>query len=167
MSILLFEVRVMVALPGERYYTLPRLNGEGEMSKRFFYISLGILCLVAAYQLGVERARAEWDVGAPGQIIGGAFTQDGPWVAITSSGEAWSVAPAVGWIRRADIDPPVAASHVKFLDSNGEVFILITTVDDVWEFVDNDLGWFEIDSFPGGPISAENESWGRMKEGFR
>ena len=49
----------------------------------------------------------------------------------------------------------------------GELFILITTADDAWEFADNGLGWFQIDSFPGGPISIESESWGRVKESYR
>lgn len=29
------------------------------MAKRFMHVSIGVLCLVAAYQLGVERARGD------------------------------------------------------------------------------------------------------------
>ena len=137
------------------------------MAKRFFYICTGLLCLVIAYQIGAEGARAEWDGNAPGYVLGGAFAEGGPWIGFTSVGEAWSITPAAGWIRRADMDLPVAASEIKFLDSNGELFILITTADDAWESADNGLGWFQIDSFPGGPITIENESWGETKARWR
>ena len=35
------------------------------MARKFFYVSLGILCLTAAYQLGAERARADWNAEDP------------------------------------------------------------------------------------------------------
>ena len=137
------------------------------MVKHFAYISFGILCLITAYQVGVERVRAEWNGGALGQIIGGAFAEGGPWIAFTANGEAWSITPAVGWIRREDFDLPVPSSEVKFLDSNGELFILITTADDVWEIVDNGFGWFQLDPFPGGPVALDQQSWGQVKGAYR
>jgi len=137
------------------------------MLQKFAFLSFAILCFTTAYHLGAKRANAEWDGGAPGQIIGGAFAQGGPWIGFTSAGEAWSITPAAGWIRRADMDLPVATSEVKFLDSNGELFIVVTTADDVWEFADNGLGWFQIDSFPGGPITTESESLGAVKGRYR
>ncbi len=36
------------------------------MARRFAYISFGILCLTAAYQVGAERAGAEWDASLAG-----------------------------------------------------------------------------------------------------
>lgn len=137
------------------------------MAKRFFFLCAGVLCLAAAYQVGTESARAEWDGSAAGSLVGGGFAAGGPWIAFTSAGEAWSITPGAGWIRRVDADLPVPAAEVKFLDSNGELFILITTGDDVWQFVDNGLGWFRIDSFPGGPISLPSESWGKVKAAHR
>jgi hypothetical protein len=136
------------------------------MTKRILYLSLSLLCLVAAYQLGADRARAEWDGNAPGQILGGAFAAGGPWIAFTSDGEAWSVTPAVGWTRYQDLDLPVSASEVKFLDSNGEVFVLITADDVAWEYVMG-VGWFELGPFPGGPVPLKAESWGKVKDRYR
>ncbi len=140
------------------------------MARRFFYVSLGILCLTATYQLGAERAGAEWDGGSPGDIIGGAFAQGGAWIGFTSAGEAWSVTPAVGWIRQFDFDLPVSSSEVKFLDSNGEIFVLITVSDVAWEYVAG-VGWFEVGPFPGGVVglqeALEASTWGRVKGRWR
>jgi hypothetical protein len=136
------------------------------MARRFLYASVGLLCLVASYQGLTERAAAEWDASAT-PIMGGAFAAGGVWVAFTAGGEAWSVAPNVGWIRRQDFDLPVASSSVAFLDSNGELFVLITTAGDTWELADNGLGWFQIDTFPGGPIAVPAETWGKIKAKHR
>jgi hypothetical protein len=136
------------------------------MTKRLFYLSLSLLCLVAAYQLGADRAMAEWDNGAPGQLLGGAFADGGPWVAFTAEGEAWSVTPAVGWTRYQDLDLPVSATEVKFLDSNGDIFVLITTDDVAWEYVTG-MGWFELGAFPGGPVPLKTDSWGKAKDRYR
>ena len=37
------------------------------MAKKFACVSFGILCLVAAYQLGAERASADWNSTVVGQ----------------------------------------------------------------------------------------------------
>jgi hypothetical protein len=74
MAALLAGVRDMVAPSGRRYYTPRRLNREGEMAKRFFYLSLGLLCLVAAYQMGAERARADRNGNGPGDATRRAAT---------------------------------------------------------------------------------------------
>jgi hypothetical protein len=52
MSLLLIEIRETGATAGRRHYTSRRLNRESELVKRFFSISLGILCLVATYSSG-------------------------------------------------------------------------------------------------------------------
>lgn len=136
------------------------------MTRRFLCVSIGVLCLTTAYAPGTRRAAAEWAPGSSA-IQGGAFGPGGVWVAFTAGGEAWSVAPNVGWIRRAEFDLPVASSQVAFLDSNGELFVLVTTANEVWELADNGLGWFPLDTFPGGPISREAASWGEVKQRHR
>jgi hypothetical protein len=50
------------------------LRGDAIMTKRFFYLSLGLLCLVAAYQLGAERARADRNGNGPGDATRRAAT---------------------------------------------------------------------------------------------
>jgi hypothetical protein len=51
---------------------------------------------------GEAESGAAWDGGAPGDIIGGTFTQGGPRIGFTSAGEAWTVTPAVVKGRRTD-----------------------------------------------------------------
>jgi len=137
------------------------------MNRRFVTIGIGILCVTAAHQLAVDRAGAEWDDASQGQILGGAFAPGGPWIAFIASGEAWSITPNAGWVRREDFDLPVPSSQVKFLDSNGELFVLVTTTDEVWELEDNGLGWFPLDPFPGGPVGVESDSAGSVKGRYR
>ena len=125
------------------------------MAKRFMYVSIGVMCLVAAYQLGVERARAEWNASAPGQIVGGA---DDRWY--TSAGECWYARPG-GWTREATLDLPIPANEVKFFDT----VTLISTSDVAWTW--GGASWTEIGPFPGGPVSQEARSWGSTKGRFR
>jgi hypothetical protein len=136
------------------------------MAKSLFSVGLFMVSLVCSYQLGVGPAVAEWDGSAPGQILGGGFADGGAWVGFTAEGEAWSLTPAVGWTRYQDLDLPVSATEVKFLDSNGQVFLLITTGDVAWQHVAG-VGWYELGPFPGGPIPVGLESWGKVKDRYR
>jgi hypothetical protein len=78
------------------------------MAKRFAYVSFGILCLVAAYQLGAERASADWDPN--GQIVG-VLAHNTVW---TTSGEAWKFFTLPqGWTRQEENDLPVPASEIR------------------------------------------------------
>lgn len=137
------------------------------MIPRFLMAAVAVFLLTAAYQLGTETATAEWNAGSLGQIIGGTFAEGGPWIAFTAGGEAWSITPNAGWIRRPDFDLPVPSSEVKFLDSDGGLFILITTEDAPWQCMDNGLGWYPLDAFPGGPVALDRESWGKVKAEYR
>jgi hypothetical protein len=137
------------------------------MAKRFFYLSLGILCLVAAYQLGAERARADWDLQSPGQIVGA----NGPGESVyTADGTAWFVDPnGGGWIRASDYQPlwdldlPVPAEDVKFLSAS----VLITKTDEAWWFGWGPDEWQYVGPFPGAPVPVEKGSWGSIKGRFR
>lgn len=127
------------------------------MTRRFAYMSFGILCLVAAYQLGAEKAAADWDPSAPGQIVG-------VWsgVAFTANGEAWTFWTAIeGWQRDPAHDLPLPASQVKFIDQGS----IISTSDVAWRYTAT--GWDEVGPFPGGPISVRPESWGKVKAAHR
>ena len=137
------------------------------MAKRFMYVSIGLLCLVTAYQLGAERAKADWDPQAPGQIIGA----NGPDQAVyTEDGTAWLVDPnGGGWVRARDYEPswdldlPVPAEEVKFLSES----VLITKTDEAWWFGWGPDEWTYVGPFPGGPVSQEARSWGSTKGQFR
>jgi hypothetical protein len=126
------------------------------MARRLFHLSLSLLCLVAAYQLGAERARAEWNGTASGSVIGG-FSNGSTAFWYTGSGEAWSLNAGVGWERVAEWDLPVPFSEVKFMDEHA----IITTADEGWLLVSNT--WQSFGQFPGGPVPLQKEPWGKIK----
>jgi hypothetical protein len=129
------------------------------MTKRLFYVSLSLLCLVGAYQLGADRARAEWDDSVLGSVVGG-FSDgwNSTWYA--ASGEAWSLNNQ-GWERVVESDLPVPASEVKFMDER----TIITASDEGWLLVSNT--WQNFGPFPGGPVPLQAESWGKVKDRCR
>lgn len=152
----------MVALLG----LVQPIEGVVDMAKRFMYVSVGVLCLVVAYQVGARDARADW--GNFGQISGvtpGSSTQQ-DFLFVSSAGEAW-MREYAGWIRRADLDLPVPASDVKFLEGmgQGDSYVLVTNDDSIWVWFSGE--WEPSDPLPGGPVSLDEQSWGKTKAGFR
>jgi hypothetical protein len=139
------------------------------MTKRLFYLSLSLLCLVSAYQLGADRAMAEWDANAIGAIIG--LTTNGPsgdGLVYTSAGEAWALRSNAAWVRESWVevyDLPVLASEVKFIDDAHGIIYLITTSDEGW--VLNGSTWVSAGPFPGGPVPLQSDSWGKVKDRYR
>ena len=130
------------------------------MAKRFMYVSVGVLFLVAAYQLGVERARADWDISVSGQIVGGDH-----YFWYTASGEAWYV-DGSGWSRASGGDLPLPGTDVKFLYRDYSTANLVTHDDVAW-FWEASQGWTNMGPFPGGPVALDEESWGSVKAKHR
>jgi hypothetical protein len=123
------------------------------MAKNFFFMTLGILALALAYNLGAERARADWNPSAPGVIIGGSNYR---WW--DTSGECWKLG-LDGWTREpVTFDLPVPVSQIKFIDFTG-LAQLITTDDHGWV---NNNGWRDMGPFPGS-VSLQTESWAKIK----
>ena len=134
------------------------------MARRFFFVCLGILCLVCAYQLGADRARADWDANAPGEIVGG-----GQRLWFTRDGEAWRLLEtSMTWERQDPaLDLPVPASEVKFMDNvSGAGIFMITTEDVAW-FAGGAGPWEQIGPFPGAPVPLKTDSWGKVKDRYR
>jgi len=121
------------------------------MTKRIFYLSLSLLCLVCAYQLGADRARADWDTGLPGQVIGLDYK-----IAWAADGSCWSV-EFTGWERHDVGDLPVPVGDVKLLSDN----TLITNSDVAYRHGEG--AWHYVGPFPGGPVPLQSESWGKVK----
>ena len=146
------------------------------MARKFFLVSLGILALAIAYNLGAERARADWDATAPGQIIGGGMNNvnDSRWY--TATGEAWTL-DRHGWERgewEARTDLPVPANQVKFLNfegGSGGFGVHLITVDDVGWTIHTAHPthgeWTEVGPFPGGPVTVDPQSFGKTKGSYR
>ena len=128
------------------------------MARRFAYISFGILCLTAAYQLGAERASADWDQTLSGQVVG----IDGAIRVWDNAGRGWTVEVSPPeWVRVASLDLPVPVSEVKILAGNAFI-----TYDDV-AWVQSGGQWVNCGPFPGGPIAVEQESAGSVKGKYR
>jgi hypothetical protein len=117
------------------------------MAKSFFYVSLALLCFAAAYQLGAERAAADWTPRVSGQIVGGdVFTRNSGSLWFSRSGEAWRLR-SNGWLRMPSQDLPEGLIHeVKFLLGDDSEIHLITTSD--VGFVWSPEGWFEVGPLP-------------------
>jgi len=130
-------------------------------ARKFFLVSLGILCLVAAYQLGATRARADWSG------IGPVFGMAGGIVAWNSQGQAYQGNSTIGsWSHLDRLDLPVPASDVKMLE--GEPYgsiMFVTQSDEIWQNASGQ--WARLPPVPGGLVSVEGRSFGATKAKFR
>ncbi|GJM43335.1 MAG: hypothetical protein DHS20C21_01770 [Gemmatimonadota bacterium] len=131
------------------------------MAKRFMHVSVGVLCLVIAYQLGAERARAEWDGDSPGQLVG--MVSNGSSALVFSrSGGAWSASNDAGWIGPdASAELPIPIADIAMLDD----WTIVTKNDVLWMHRKGE--WVNHGPFPGGPVSLEAKSWGDAKAEFK
>ncbi|GJM43332.1 MAG: hypothetical protein DHS20C21_01740 [Gemmatimonadota bacterium] len=131
------------------------------MARRFAYVSFGMLCLVAAYQLGARDARADWDNDGPGFIIGAASGIGGGRV-WTADGKSYRLLGSAGFERDVEwADLPIPTTNVKLLADD----ILVSNDDDVWQGASS-AGWEYVGRL-GGPVSLAEGSWGETKAQFR
>ena len=137
------------------------------MAKRFAYVSFGILCLVASYQLGVERAKADWDHSGTGAIVGGDFR-----TYFGAAGDAWRINHSTAsWDRTEEFDLPFPASEVKFYSQaswDGGVLFLVTKDDEAWfKLPSPQYAWEYVGLLPGTPVSLQSQSLGGTKSKYR
>jgi hypothetical protein len=118
--------------------------------------------LVAAYQLGVTRARADMDVGFSGQVIGA--TGDLVW---TRDDACWILSGGTtGWSPEPTAQLPVPPAEVKFLNGPGQSGVDLITTTDVgskW----SSGSWTNCGSLPTGPVPVEGQSFGKIKAQHR
>jgi len=127
------------------------------VARKFFYVSLGILALSIAYQLGAGSVRADFDDSTNSPIVG----MHGDNV-LDRNGEVWSLF-SLSWDRRPTQDPPVPISEIRFWQVNQ----LITHDDVAWAWSGYpDFEWVNIGPYPG-TVSVEAESFGSTKGRFR
>jgi hypothetical protein len=133
------------------------------MARRFLYVSIGILALSLAHHFGVTGTTAQVGAGA-GPILGASLSR-----AWDHFGQAWQTGGT--WTRRPEWDLPVSADDVLFIDGNaagaGGSATLATTTGTVWEFNGSIGVWSYEGQWPGGPTSAENQSFGKTKGLYR
>ncbi len=129
------------------------------MAKNFLYVAAGFFLLVAAYQLGTQRAAADW--AGTGWVVG---TADGRlvWNAL---GEAYSDNSFAGWNREPAADLPVPPADVKIVEGGYQGwFCLVTHEDVVWRWRGE---WTRKDPVPGGPVPVREQTFGKTKAAHR
>ena len=139
------------------------------MAKKFAYISFGMLCLVAANQLG-GGARGRVSLGpqsaAAGVVIEdvGIVSQFGE-LLLDSNGDVWGIFGGCWLPFSTSAGPlPVPVSDLKFWHPN----TIVTKSNVLWrEADDGGGGWINCGPWPGGPIATESESWGGVKGKYR
>lgn len=97
------------------------------MSRRFLYVSLGILALSVAYHLGAGQAGADWQPGAEGQVRGITGWGGNTWIAIGPNGELVFLNGSTGWgpTGYPPLPPGVAISDVKFFEGTSGGYTLL------------------------------------------
>ena len=137
------------------------------MARRFFYVSLGILALALAYNLGASRTEAQ----SSGTTVVLGLAGDVVW---DGSGQAWEIQSASQWDRVPEWDVPVPAAEVLFIQTRGSGFIgffadLGTANGEVWGFNSNSPAphWTYRGQVPGSPVPVEGSSFGAIKGSYK
>jgi hypothetical protein len=138
------------------------------MAKKFMYVCLGMLALVAAFHLGAQYGQAGYVDHSGGEIIALLDTQmhDYPKVLLANGEiwayefdlEAWVFSPEEHWP-----SCPVPTSQIKFIDDH-DVQWFISTSDELW-YHNWDVGWVNAGS-PSGGIATQSTTWSEIKARF-
>ncbi len=133
--------------------------------KRFMYASIGILALVAAFQLGAMTSQGP--TPAFGTIVqnraGIVAISEMPRRALDENGLTWNLDTWTGWERTPDDDPPVPISEIAFYGG----ITLITVSNELWTHPPDGYEWRCQGPWPGGPVPAAKTTWTKVKSAFR
>jgi len=133
-------------------------------AKRFFHLSVGVLCLTLAFAVG--RMTAEGPTPVAASIIDpsacGIVGWDYDGHMIDENGTAWG-ANQYGWFTVEYQTPPVPVSQIKFWAHN----IFLTVDNEYWHYFDHGTGWISYGVWPGGPSPAEKTTWSKLKSEFK
>ena len=134
------------------------MNGESK-TKRFFYASLGTLCLAAAYSLGTIGCSGNDQEGSPTGIetdapdVSCVVLGDGG-IFFGSDGRAYELS-SNSWGRSSGLDLPVAVEEVANLSIRRDSFYILSLVTHSgvgWHWSHRtDSAWKRIGVFPGCP----------------
>lgn len=130
------------------------------MAKKFFYVCAGLLCLVAAYQLGVSSARAQvqntvWYAERSSTAVG---------VAVGRVLHFMSIADGTGQGRTSSL-PPVPGSEeiVAFTGTVDNEGFAVLANGDVWAKRNDSGSWIYIGNLMSGATAVRSTSWGALK----
>jgi hypothetical protein len=130
------------------------------MAKKFMYVCLGILALVAAFHLGARYGRADTIVDHSTGGIVAVYYRMGPAVdALLDNGEVWSYYVGSGWEHTMGYDVPIATAEIKFWN----LTTLVTASNELWSH--SSSGWQDYGAPPGVTLTQPT-TWGRIKAEF-
>lgn len=131
------------------------------MARKFLYVSLGILALAIACNLGSGGAGASIvDTSIAGGNVVAAATEGNAFSLLTADGSIYWVTEA-GFTFVRSIPIPVADVAFFLGDDEG----IVSRSGEVWKVFG--AGWLNLGPAPGGPIPVANDSFGAIKGKFR
>jgi hypothetical protein len=137
------------------------------MSKRFFYVSLGVLTLAIAWSLGAMSARADWDNEGVGPIAGSGSWSPYYW---GRSGQCYYLSTSGSWTSAPEYALPVSAGDLAVTGNaygGGVLAVIVTRAGQTWLLSSSTGLWEQGDLFPGSVTATEKTSWGGIKKQFK
>ena len=130
-------------------------------AKAFCYACLGIFLLVAAWTMGAQHAKADFDPTLQGHVIGFAHLEIDNGYAIRSDGTVWLV-DYTGWHEFTPHNPlPVPVNQIKFYGGT----IIVAESGQAWIFESGE--WISRGQMPPPTVSAESSTWSGVKKGYQ
>ncbi|MCP4546086.1 MAG: hypothetical protein GY835_06445 [bacterium] len=134
-----------------------------DKAKTFMFVSIGILALVAAFQMGVTTTKADFEPDSP-TIVGFDYQgSDWAWV-LLPNGEFWKRSRSDSEWSRVDIlDPPIPINEITHWGYKA----VVATNGDVWMWDSYDSETWENWGSPNAPVPASETSTSDVKAMFR
>ncbi len=135
-------------------------------ARTFFYVSVGILCLVVAYSVGAQVARADFEQ-RQGSIVG--FSSG---TILRRDGTLWHIHPGAEpstaeWLQDGaecgQLPPGVTINDIVFWD----YYNIITTADVGWLRQNACNGWVSAGPIPTPPVGVQSRTWSNTKRSYR
>jgi hypothetical protein len=130
-------------------------------ARAFFFVCLGLLCIVAAYHLGARSAGAQSFGGGFAALVHHSPGDSNP-LAIKSDGTAYSL-PAGAWV---PIDPVPLVPGTTVVAGNDEAQVLGsdgTLYQRGFSGIPGAAYWYVRAASPDGATPAEGTTWGQLK----
>ena len=135
-----------------------------EKAKAFFLICAGVLMLVSASRLVTSPARADFDLGAIGPIVGFRSST----CVLLDTGEVWFVINELNgeppyWYHLTESTPPIPLEEIQFWSPDG----FISTSGDLWYlngYAPGGIEWVNMGTPPG--TAAQSSNWSQLKGSY-
>ncbi len=128
------------------------------MSRKFFYVCAGLLCLAVAYQLGAQNARASGVLSWAG--LGASAC------GIDAAGHLFAMERDGGPVKVWSYSPPVNGDVVA-VESAGDAAYIVKANGDVYRAFVSGQWVLTGNIMSGGPTPANRNTWGDLKAWHR